>query len=109
MKKTEEFKMRLSLQEKNILLNKSVQAHISQSELVRRLITGEAVYEYNSELVQSIKDVTNEVNKIGVNINQIVYNLNMKKYTEYEKKKLFAYMQELYDKISELVEKVYSE
>lgn len=109
MKKTEEFKMRLSLEEKNILLEKAGQAHISQSEFVRRLIMGESVHEYNKEIVQGIKDVTNEVNKIGVNINQIVHNLNMGKYTEYEKKKLFSYLQELYDKVSALVDKAYSD
>lgn len=109
MKKTEEFKVRLSPDEKNTLLKKAGQAHISQSEYVRRLIMGETVHEYNSELVQGIKNVTNEINKIGVNINQIVHNLNMNKYTEYEKKKLFSYLQEVYDKVSALVEKVYSD
>lgn len=109
MKKTEEFKMRLSLEEKNVLAQKAGQALISQSELVRRLIMGENIYEYNKEIVQGIKDVTNEINKIGVNINQIVHNLNMGKYSDYEKKKLFAYMQELYDRVSVLAEKIYSD
>lgn len=107
MKRTEEFKMRLSPEEKNTLIGKAAQVHLSQSELVRKLITGQNVYEYNKDLVQGIKDMTNEINKIGVNINQIVHNLNMGKYTDYEKTKLFAYMQEIYDKLSSFVERIY--
>lgn len=107
MKRTEEFKMRLSPEEKNTLISKAKQAQLSQSELMRKLITGENVYEFNKDLVQGIKDMTNEINKIGVNINQIVHNLNMGKYTDYEKRKLFAYMQELYDRLSSLEKKIY--
>lgn len=50
----------------------------------------------------AIKELTDEINHIGININQIVRNVNMLHYSDYEKRKLFAMMEDIRKKVAEL-------
>ncbi|MBO5353022.1 MAG: MobC family plasmid mobilization relaxosome protein [Lachnospiraceae bacterium] len=50
----------------------------------------------------AIKELTDEINHIGININQIVRNVNMHHYSEHEKRKLFAMMEEIKKKVAGL-------
>lgn len=50
----------------------------------------------------AIKELTDEINHIGININQIVRNVNMLYYSDHEKRKLFALMEEVKKKVAEL-------
>ena len=49
-----------------------------------------------------IKELTDEINHIGININQIVRNVNMLYYSDHEKRKLFALMEEIKNKVASL-------
>lgn len=49
-----------------------------------------------------IKELTDEINHIGININQIVRNVNMLYYSDHEKRKLFAMMEEIKNKVGSL-------
>lgn len=50
----------------------------------------------------AIKELVNEINRIGTNINQIVKNANMHFYSESEKRKLFAMMETIKRKVLDL-------
>ena len=77
----------------------------SQSAVIRmileNILDGGKINLSNKTDYQAMKELSREVNKIGVNINQIVRNANEKFYTIYEKKKLFALMEKLQKMIAE--------
>ena len=52
---------------------------------------------------QRIKEIINEVNRIGININQIVFNNNAGLYSKEDKTQLVAYMRKLNKKVNEAV------
>lgn len=101
--KTEQFLIRMTSEDKELLRAKADKACLTQSEYIRKLIREEKIYEHSIQSINLIKGLINETNKIGVNINQIVHNANMSKYSDYEKEKLFAIMKKLYEKVNELI------
>ena len=101
--KTEQFLIRMTSEDKELLKDKAGKACLTQSEYIRKLIRGEKVHEHSLKSIAQLNSLIHETNKIGVNINQIVHNLNMDKYSEYEKQKLFALMEKLYEKVNEVI------
>mgnify|MGYP002711622132 CR=1 FL=1 len=53
-----------------------------------------------------LKELINEVNRIGININQIVFNSNAQLYSKKDKEQLVAYMKKLNQSVSEAVVKI---
>ena len=53
-----------------------------------------------------LKELINEVNRIGININQIVFNSNAQMYSKKDKEQLVAYMKKLNQSVSEAVVKI---
>lgn len=53
-----------------------------------------------------MKELINEVNRIGININQIVFNNNAGLYSKEDKTQLIAYMRKLNQKVDEAVVKI---
>ena len=84
------------------------QSGLSESAVIRMILenakSGNKINLTNKTDYESMKELTREINKIGVNINQIVRNANEKFYVIYEKKKLFAMMQ----KIEEMIAKQFN-
>ncbi len=101
--KTEQFLIRMTSEDKEMLKKKSEKACLTQSEYIRKLIRGEKIHEHSIQSINLISNLISETNKIGVNINQIVHNANMGKYSDYEKEKLFALMKKLYEKANEVI------
>ena len=58
------------------------------------------------EVRKILKELINEVNRIGININQIVFNNNAGLYSKEDKTQLIAYMRKLNQKIDEAVVKI---
>ena len=53
-----------------------------------------------------LKELINEVNRIGININQIVFNSNAQLYSMKDREQLVAYMKKLNQSVSEAVVKI---
>lgn len=58
------------------------------------------------EVRKLLKELINEVNRIGININQIVFNSNAGLYSKDDKAQLVAYMRKLNQKVNEAVVKI---
>lgn len=58
------------------------------------------------EIRKLLKELINEVNRIGININQIVFNSNAQMYSKKDKEQLVAYMKKLNQSVSEAVVKI---
>lgn len=61
---------------------------------------------YHPEVRKILKELINEVNRIGININQIVFNNNAGLYSKEDKTQLIAYMRKLNQKVDEAVVKI---
>ena len=77
---------------------------MSEAEYFRLLIT-QKPNDY-PEIRYSIKELINEVNRIGVNINEIVHNNNSELYRVADKERLVAYMRRLNETVDEVVVKL---
>lgn len=97
---------RISEEDERILREQSELYGMSDSAYFRFLLS--RVKEHPEPVIRSkieflmIKELTDEINHIGININQIVRNVNMKYYSDHEKRKLFAYMEEIMKKVASL-------
>ena len=58
------------------------------------------------EVRKLLKELINEINRIGININQIVFNSNAQIYSKKDKEQLVAYMKKLNQSVSEAVVKI---
>ena len=94
-------------EENEIFLTEQCQRYgMNDSEYIRYLLnekqnpTGKVMR--TQEEFLAIKELTDEINHIGININQIVRNVNMQKYSDHEKRKLFALMEEIRQKVARL-------
>lgn len=56
------------------------------------------------EVRQLLRDLINEVNRIGVNINQITHNYNAELYSKDDKERLIAYMRKLNVAVAKVVD-----
>lgn len=61
---------------------------------------------YHPEVRKILKELINEVNRIGININQIVFNNNAGLYSKEDKTQLIPYMRKLNQKVDEAVVKI---
>ena len=95
---------RLTKQDADRLREKAEAAGMSESEYFRLLIT-QKPNDY-PEIRYSIKELINEVNRIGVNINEIVHNNNSELYRVADKERLVAYMRRLNETVDEVVVKL---
>lgn len=53
-----------------------------------------------------LRELINEVNRVGVNINQIVFNHHTENYSKVDKESLTAYMRKLNLEVRNVVEKI---
>ena len=60
------------------------------------------------EIAESLQNLSNEINHIGININQVVKNNNSGLYHESDKKRLYVYMKQIKTAVKQIVEKIES-
>lgn len=93
--------IRMTPDEAELLSAKAAQANLDESSYLRLMIS-QKPNDY-PEIRALIKELINEVNRIGNNINQIVYNNNSRLYSTDDKNRLFAYMKKVHQKLDEVV------
>ena len=76
-KKTERLQLRLSPEEKEMLIKKSAESRMTVSDYLASLVANKKV-----ETVKSIPALIYEIRKIGVNINQIAHIGNSQRYLD---------------------------
>lgn len=96
--------LRLMPKEAGELAEKSKAAGMSEAEYLRLLIS-QKPNDY-PEIREQLKNLINEVNRIGININQIVFHHNAGLYSKDDKTQLIAYMRKLNRLVNEAVGKV---
>lgn len=96
--------LRMTPKEAKLLSEKAKTADMTESEYLRLMIT-QKPNDY-PEVRQLLRDLINEVNRIGVNINQITYNHNAELYSADDKERLIAYMRKLNIAVAKVVETV---
>lgn len=96
--------LRITPNEAKLLNEKAEKAGMTESEYLRLMIS-QKPNDYQ-EIRQLLRDLINEVNRIGVNINQITYNHNAGLYSEEDKERLIAYMRKLNTAVTKVVDMV---
>ncbi len=96
--------LRLMPEEAKMLAKKACDNGMNEAEYIRLLIS-QKPNDY-PEVRKILKELINEVNRIGININQIVFNNNAGLYSKEDKTQLIAYMRKLNQKIDEAVVKI---
>lgn len=96
--------LRMTPKEAKLLEVKAKEADMTESQYLRLMIS-QKPNDY-PELRQLLRDLINEVNRIGVNINQITYNHNSELYSDDDKERLIAYMRKLNVAVAKVVETV---
>ena len=96
--------LRLMPQEAKALAEKAAEQNMNEAEYIRLLIS-QKPNDY-PEVRKLLKELINEVNRIGININQIVFNSNAGLYSKDDKTQLVAYMRKLNQKVNEAVIKI---
>ncbi len=97
-------KFRLSKREARLLAEKAKTADMTESQYLRLLIS-QKPNDY-PEVRQLLRDLINEVNRIGININQITHNHNAELYSKEDKDRLAAYMRKLNVAVAKVVDMV---
>lgn len=97
-------KFRLSVREAKLLKEKSEKAGMTESQYLRLMIS-QKPNDY-PEVRQLLRDLINEVNRIGVNINQITYSHNAGLYSPEDKERLIAYMRKLNVAVAKVVDMI---
>ena len=95
-------KFRLSTKDAKLLKTKAEAAGMTESEYLRLMIS-QKPNDY-PEVRQLLRDLINEVNRIGININQITYNHNAELYSADDKERLIAYMRKLNTAVAKVVD-----
>ncbi len=96
--------LRLTPAESKLLEEKAKAADMTESQYLRLLIS-QKPNDYQ-EIRQLLRNLINEVNRIGVNINQITYNHNAELYSADDKERLIAYMRKLNTAVAKVVDMV---
>ena len=96
--------LRLMPEEAKMLAKKACDNGMNEAEYIRLLIS-QKPNDY-PEIRKILKELINEVNRIGININQIVFNNNAGLYSKEDKTQLIAYMRKLNQKVDEAVVKI---
>ena len=94
--------LRLTPYEAYSLSEKAKKAGMCEAEYLRLLIS-QRPNDYG-EVRIIIRDLINEVNRIGVNINQITHNHNAELYSKDDKERLIAYMRKLNVAVAKVVD-----
>lgn len=93
---------RLTLDDARTFREKAKEAGMTEADYFRLLIT-QRPDDY-PEIRGGLKELINEVNRIGVNINEIVYNNNSSLYRQSDKERLIAYMRRLNETMAKAVD-----
>lgn len=96
--------LRLMPEEAKMLAKKACDNGMNEAEYIRLLIS-QKPNDY-PKVRKILKELINEVNRIGININQIVFNSNAGLYSKEDKTQLKAYMRKLNQKVDEAVVKI---
>lgn len=96
--------LRLMPQEAKVLSDKTKANGMNEAEYIRLLIS-QKPNDY-PEVRKLLKELINEINRIGININQIVFNSNAQLYSKKDKEQLVTYMKKLNQSVSEAVVKI---
>ena len=96
--------LRLMPEEAKELAKKAKGNGMNEAEYIRLLIS-QKPNDY-PEVQKLLKELINEINRIGININQIVFNNNAGLYSKDDKTQLIAYMRKLNQKIDEAVRQI---
>ena len=96
--------LRLMPEEAKMLAQKAKDMEMNEAEYIRLLIS-QKPSDY-PDMRKLMKELINEVNRIGININQIVFNSNAGLYSKEDKTRLVAYMRKLNKKTDEVVDKI---
>lgn len=95
-------KFRLSVKDAKLLKAKAEEADMTESEYLRLMISQKP--NNYPEVRKLLRDLINEVNRIGININQITYNHNAELYSADDKERLIAYMRKLNTAVAKVVD-----
>ena len=96
--------LRLMPEEAKVLADKAKANGMNEAEYIRLLIS-QKPNDY-PEVRKLLKELIDEVNRIGININQIVFNSNAQLYSKKDKEQLLAYMKKLNSMVNEAVVKI---
>ena len=96
--------LRMTPQEAKLLAEKSKATDMTESEYLRFLIS-QKPNDY-PEVRQLLRELINEVNRIGININQITHSHNAEFYSPEDKERLVAYMRKLNTMVAKVVDSV---
>lgn len=96
--------LRLMPEEAKELAKKAKGNGMNEAEYIRLLIS-QKPNDY-PEVRKLLKELINEINRIGININQIVFNNNSGLYSKDDKMQLIAYMRKLNQKVDEAVSQI---
>lgn len=95
---------RMTREDAKTFHEKAEQAGMTEAEYFRLLITQQPS-DY-PEIRNGLKDLVNEVNRIGVNVNEIVYHHNAALYSQADKERLYAYMRKLNETVKKAVKEI---
>ena len=95
---------RMTREDAKTFHEKAEQAGMTEAEYFRLLITQQPS-DY-PEIRNGLKELVNEVNRIGVNVNEIVYHHNASLYSEMDKERLYAYMRKLNETVKKAVKEI---
>lgn len=96
--------LRLTPKEASLLAEKSAARKMNEAQYMRFLIS-QKPNDY-PDIRQLLRELINEVNRIGINVNQIVFHHNSELYYKSDKQALTAYMRKLNDTLKEAVERI---
>ena len=103
-KKTERLQLRLSPEEKEMLMKKAAESHMTVSDYLANLVANKKV-----ETVKSIPALIYEIRKIGVNINQIAHIGNSQRYLDNNLlNKVIADMENVKTLVQKILAEVYN-
>ena len=95
---------RMTTEDARAFHEKAEKAGMTEAEYFRLLITQQPS-DY-LEIRSGLKDLVNEVNRIGVNVNEIVYHHNAALYSQADKERLYAYMRKLNETVKKAVKEI---
>lgn len=96
--------LRMTPQEAKLLESKAKEADMTETQYLRLLIS-QKPNDY-PEVRQLLRELINEVNRIGININQITHRNNSELYTADDKERLIAYMRKLNIAVAKVVDSI---
>ena len=103
-KKTERLQLRLSPEEKEMLIKKAAESRMTVSDYLANLVANKKV-----ETVKSIPALIYEIRKIGVNINQIAHIGNSQRYLDNNLlNKVIADMENVKTLVQKILAEVYN-